>query len=103
MSDETKSIDINEGQGGVGFVIRQVWAFLAVHADGDEGVIAERVGEHWIPFMAADKTRLEQLSRRARDLGKEHGKVVRLVRFDVRTEVETFYPDGRRERPEAGG
>lgn len=92
-------VDINAGQGGVGFVIDAVWAFVAVHADGDEGVLAMSINGQWVPFIAADRTRLEELIPKARALGKASNKSIRLVRFDARTVVEVFHPDGRRSRP----
>jgi hypothetical protein len=64
-----KGIDINEGRGGVGFVIRHVWAMLAVHSDGDEGVMAVRGPTGWMPLIAADKARLDEIVSMGRAMG----------------------------------
>ncbi len=93
------SIDVNEGRGGVGFRIQHVWAVLAVHSDEDEGVVAVQTAPgHWLPLIAADETRLEQITALARRFAKEQNRPLRLVRFTVRENLETFHPDGRRER-----
>jgi hypothetical protein len=95
----SETIDVNEGKGGVGFRIRELWAFLAVHDDNDEGVVGMLTPNGWVPMVVADKTRLDQLLPKARELARSQGKTIRLVRFHVRQDVEVFHPDGRRERP----
>lgn len=97
MSDE-KTIVIDPG--GLGFAIERLWVFVSVADDGDEGVaafVAPGSGT-WYPMVAADEKRLEGLIRKAQDIAKATGKRLRLVRFDRRTEIEVFHPDGRRER-----
>jgi hypothetical protein len=89
---------IIDDKSGVGFKIGALWAFVAVHDDGDEGIIGFLSPSGWVPMVAADQTRLDLLIPRARAVAKEGNKVVRLVRFDTRADVEVFHPDGRRER-----
>jgi hypothetical protein len=76
-----------------GFRITSVWAFVSVDpADGDEGVLAARMGDYWLPMVAADQVRIEQLRPYAEKIGREGNVKVRLIRFDQRTEVEVLEP-----------
>lgn len=75
-------------EGGVGFVITELWAYLAVHDDGDEGIIAwTSPGGITLPLIAADRARLDKL-RYAEATAQISGKPVVLVRFLGRVEVE---------------
>jgi hypothetical protein len=75
-----------------GFQITSIQAFIAVGDDGDEGIIGEMTGMGWMPFIAADMVRLEELKPRAIAIGRMTNKVVKLARFMVREDVETFVP-----------
>jgi hypothetical protein len=90
-------IDLNEGKGGVGFRVREIWLALAVHEDGDEGVVAVLAPTGWAPLVAADPKRLEFVREAAKELAKERGKPIRIVRLSQRSDVEVFHPDGRHE------
>lgn len=48
-----------------------------------------RIGPHWVPLVAADETRLQLLRPLVEDL-VAGGKVVRLVRFQTRVDVEVI-------------
>lgn len=76
--------------GGLGFRIQTLWAFVAVHEDGDEGLVAGMIGGQWMPLIAADEARLADLRPLAEKIVAATGKPVRLVRFDTRTEVDTI-------------
>ena len=82
---------------GVGFRITEVWAFLAVHDDDDEGIIGELMGLTWMPFVAADPHRIEDLMPRAQAIARETGKTIRLVRFSERTDIEIINQQPERE------
>lgn len=84
--------------GGLGFEIGAVYAVVAVHADGDEGVAAMLQGSTWVPLLAADPARLASIVEAARVLARRHGQKLRVVKFSTRELVETIHPDGRRER-----
>lgn len=80
-----------DGGGGVGFRIESLWAYLAVHADGDEGVIGGQIGFTSVPFVAADKRRLDQLRPVAEKAARLPGAPpIILVRFTTRIDVETL-------------
>lgn len=72
------------------FRIERLWAFVGQAPADDEGLIAERRLGVWLPFVAADDRRLEQLKARAALIPVPSGTRVTLVRFDVRTDVETL-------------
>jgi hypothetical protein len=70
---------------GVGFRITRLWAYIAIHSDGDEGVIGVMNRGEWLPLVAADRTRLDALRPYAEDVAAKSGMTVRLVRFDQMT------------------
>lgn len=81
------------------FKITKIWAFLAIEKDGEgkkaEGVTAfmDPSTRQWFPLVAADQRRLETLMPVAIQIAKETGRVVKLVEFSTRKEIETILPD----------
>lgn len=74
-----------------GFRIKDVWAFVAVGEDGDEGIMAMRQRDgSWMPMIAADEERIRLLRPIAEAQAEVTGTQVRLVRFHQRSEVETI-------------
>lgn len=73
---------------GVGFVINDIYAYLAVHKDGDEGI----VGFDGTPLIAADLVRLQETRPIAEAIAKRTGMTIRLVRFTTRTELDVIEP-----------
>lgn len=74
------------------FKIEAVHAFVAVGPDGEEGIIGMMMPDGgWMPMIAADRTRLEQLLPAAREqavaLERQTGHKVKLVRFTTREEL----------------
>lgn len=79
--------------GGLGFVITEVYAYLAVHDDGDEAVAGATMPDGTLmPLIAADPARLEALRPYAEAVARLAGKRIRLVRFTTRTDIETIEP-----------
>lgn len=78
--------------GGLGYRITELWAWLAVHEDGDEGVSAASLGGVMMPLLGADRARVESLRPYAEMSARATGKRVVLARFDVRTDVEVIEP-----------
>jgi hypothetical protein len=76
------------------FRIDRVWAFISVGPDGEEGLIAQKIGGAWIPFVAGDERRLDELKAFVRRLEAPPLHGVKLVRFEQRIEVETIWPAG---------
>jgi len=76
-------------------VINSVWAFIAEdNGPEDEGACAMFHDRVWLPLIAADEKRLESLRPIAIELAKYVGKLIHLVRFTTRVEMEIINPDG---------
>lgn len=73
--------------------IDSIYAFLSVD-DGGEGVCAGPLGPGGsvIPLIAADKARFDSLRPMGQYIAKITGKVVRVIRFKVREEIEIMLP-----------
>lgn len=78
--------------GGTGHVISEVYAFVAVHDDGDEGIPAWKMGDTWTPLLASDAERLDVIRTIAQVSATTSGVPHKLVRFTVREELETIDP-----------
>ncbi len=74
------------------FRITELYAFLSVGEDGDEGVCAflNPADGVWMPMVAADARRLELLRPIAEQLAKETHKTIILCRFAPREEIQTI-------------
>jgi Zn ribbon nucleic-acid-binding protein len=70
--------------------ITEIFAFVSVDENDQEGVIAINTILGPTPMIAADKARLEYLRPHAERVAKEMGIKVRLLRFSTREEVEEF-------------
>lgn len=71
--------------------IDTIWAFVSVDPDdGNEGVCAFHTGEGWMPMIAADIARLDQIRPIAQKIARDRQQAVKLVRFSQRTEEETL-------------
>lgn len=78
---------------GVGFRIREMYAYLLVADDGDEAIPAITLPNGTVlPLIAADPTRLAEMRPHAEAIARATGKPIRLVRFTRREEVETINP-----------
>jgi hypothetical protein len=73
--------------------IEHLWAALSVD-DGGEGLCAAPMvrGTLTMPLIAADKRRLEQIRPFAKSLARVTERVVRIVKFGSREDVEIFRP-----------
>lgn len=89
MSDR---VILTGGEHGVGFHIQELWAWISVHDDGDEGLIGSLHGGTWLPLIGADRERIESLRSWAVLAAAASGKPVVLARFSVRTDIETIQP-----------
>lgn len=73
--------------------IEGMYAFLSVDAeDGNEGVMAYKMGDAWMPLLAADGERLRVLRPLAEEIVRMTGKKARLVRFTGRIDMEEITP-----------
>ncbi len=74
--------------------ITEIYCFVSVD-EGGEGVIGQQVdmfnGKTFMPFVCADKTRMEQLKPIAKKLSQESGKTIKLVKFKQRKEFKDLF------------
>jgi hypothetical protein len=73
--------------------IEEVYIFASSDKDG-EGILGqtiEMMGKPiFMPFVCADKKRMESLKPLAKKIAKESGKKVKLIRLSVREEIEEY-------------
>lgn len=86
----------NDPHRGPGFQIQNVWIYTAVHSDGEEGVIADRLpgpGGVYVlmPFVATDEQRRDQLRPLAIKVGRRERLEVKLIKLTGREVLETIY------------
>lgn len=74
--------------------IEQMYAFVVLDpADDTEGIIAFQAGPgNWMPMVGADMDRVNSLRGLAQKVATEQELPVRLLRFEVRTELEVIHP-----------
>jgi uncharacterized Zn finger protein len=73
--------------------ITEVYVFASVDKDG-EGIIGHTAhigGQNvFMPFVCADKARMESLKPMAKQIARDHNKKVKLIRLSVREELEEY-------------
>ena len=70
--------------------IEHLWAFISPdNENGDEGLVAIKLGRTWVPLVSADEALLKLLLPIVQDL-VAGPKRVQLVRFDARVDLETI-------------
>jgi len=85
---------MSDGDGhGPGGRIDEIWAWIAIHPDGDEGIVAHGLvradgTEVYAPLVGADQERIESYRGLAMEISERVGVPVRLVRFTARVVVE---------------
>ena len=73
--------------------IKEMWAYISVDEDGNEGVFAAQLGPDFMcPLVGADKARMESLRAVAQDIVDETGVGCKLVRFHHCTVEEEISP-----------
>jgi len=77
------------------FRIERLYAFISTdNPGGDEGLVAINRHGQWLPFVAADTGRVEQLRALARDLARETGRSMQVAIFERRVDLEVIGPGG---------
>lgn len=70
--------------------IDELYAYVSVNDDGDEGLCAFVADDgSWMPMVAADEARVEQMRPIAQGIVRQ-GIPVRLLRFSTRSEIEVL-------------
>ena len=75
--------------------ITELYAFVSVD-EGGEGVICQQIempnGKTFMPFVCADKDRMESLKPLAIKIGKLGNRKVKLIKLSAREEIEEYLP-----------
>lgn len=73
--------------------IEEVYCFVSVD-EGGEGIIGQQMnlpnGKTFMPFVCADKGRMESLKPLAKEIALHTGKKIKLIRLTNREEIEEF-------------
>ncbi len=73
--------------------INQLYAFVSVDEFG-EGIVGMTMDiggrDTFMPFVCADKKRVESIRPHAIQIAKESGKTIKLIRFTTREELEVI-------------
>lgn len=73
--------------------ITEIYAFVSVD-EGGEGVVGMTLPidgrETFMPFVCADKSRMESLKPIAKDIAKASGKTIKLIKMTNRKDIETL-------------
>jgi len=78
-----------------GLKIDQMFAFVVLDEDGDEGIPALQLGDMAFPMVGADMERMEALRPHAEHLSKTLGKKITLKHFTTCTDLEVIGEDGQ--------
>ena len=73
--------------------ITEIYAFVSVGKNG-EGIVGMTMPvegrETFMPFICADKKRMEQLKPIAKKIAGEYGKTIKLIKLTNRKDIETL-------------
>ena len=73
--------------------ITEVYVFASVDSGG-EGIIGHTMNilgqDVFMPFVCADKSRMESLKPIAKKLAREQGIKIKLIRLSIREEIEEY-------------
>lgn len=72
----------------MGFIITEMFAFVAIDEDGDEGLLGTKMGDSWYPLVGSNMARVELLKPIAKNIAKIVGEKVRLKKFKFVEESE---------------
>ncbi len=70
--------------------IDEMFAFIVQDDNGDEGICGFKSPIGWMPMVGADMKRMESLMPMARELSLSTPNPIKLVKFNVRQELETI-------------
>lgn len=85
----------------MGYVVDELFAFIAIDDDGDEGVIAAEMGDFLMPLVFADMTRLPHFAAIAHKISQVTGDEYKLKHFQLLGDVSEEYLEQYRELPVA--
>jgi hypothetical protein len=71
-----------------GLNIQEMFAFVAVDPEGNEGITGMKVGDTWMPMVGADMDRMKSLWPHAMEMQRTTGTKVKLKKFRLVSEEE---------------
>ena len=74
-------------------IINEMYAYIAVDGDGDEGVCAFWSEGSWYPMVGADQERTDALRDMAQSIANETDTTLELRRYSGVEMLETITPD----------
>lgn len=54
-----------------GHRIKELYAFVAIDEDGDEGIMGMQTGDTWMPLIGSDMPRVESLKPIAEEISRQ--------------------------------
>jgi len=63
--------------------IKEIIAFTIIDDDDEEGIIAMLHGDIWMPLIASDRVRFDQLRPIAEDIARQKGKPLNILKFKL--------------------
>jgi len=63
---------------------------LAEEGIDDEGVVAMKLGNNWLPMVGGDMDRMNSLKPIATEMANQTGKKITLTKFSIRTDMEVI-------------
>lgn len=76
--------------------VLSMWAYLAIDADGTEGVVAAIADGIAMPLVGADLARVTSMEPVAQRVADQTGSTITLAHFSVRTDGKVLRPRRRR-------
>jgi dihydroorotase-like cyclic amidohydrolase len=70
--------------------IDAVWMAISVDENGNEGVCAAEINGMWMPLVAADEARLEQIIATARRIAQVTKRQIKIIKLTTREEIEVI-------------
>lgn len=70
--------------------VDELYVFISKDDQGNEAVVGQKLGDSWMPFVAADKGRLDILIPMAKELAKHTDKKIKLIKLTKREDIEIF-------------
>ena len=76
--------------------ITEMYAFIAEEGPEDEGIVAMKVGNTFMPLVGADMDRVESLRPIAVNMANIYKTKITLAKFTTRTDLEEIKPNGKK-------
>jgi len=86
-------MNLIEPKNTAGHKINNVWAFISVDEDGDEGLCACPINGVTMPMIASDEQRLKDLTPMAKTLAGMTGQTIKLIKLSAREDVRVINSD----------